>query len=209
MKGVLSTRLSIRKRGYSLGHHQTIETEERFSHWRSEAFAKLIWTLGAMAAERVFYGENTDGVGGDVQSATAAAAWMVGASGMAPEPVDLCGKVPANKVGEREEEIMERFNKIGAQILNRSSSGSFMQGDPIAAVLADPGKRRAAAQIAGRAYLTAQCLVEANRDKLEAIADELVMRREIYGDEVGELLDRQRLRKPTIDLTDPTIWPKL
>jgi hypothetical protein len=35
------------------------------------------------------------------------------------------------------------------------------------------------------------------------------MRREIYGDEVVELLDRQRLRKPTIDLTDPTIWPKL
>src|SRR5918997_1129117 len=100
MKGVLSTRLSIRKRGYSLGHHQTIETEERFSHWRSEAFAKRIWTLGAMAAERVFYGENTDGVGGDVQSATAAAAWMVGACGTAPEPVDLCGK-PANKVGER------------------------------------------------------------------------------------------------------------
>ncbi|MEA2187665.1 MAG: cell division protease FtsH [Solirubrobacteraceae bacterium] len=208
-EGDLSTRLSIRKRGYSQGHHQAIEVEERFIHWRSESFARLIWTLGAMAAERVFYGENTDGVGGDVRSATATAAWMVGACGMAPEPVDLRGKVPASKLAEREEEIMERFNKIGAQILNRASSGSFMQGDPVAAVLADPGKRKAAAQIVGQAYLTAQCLVEANRDELEAIADELVMRREIYGDEVVELLDRQKLRKPQIDLTDPTIWPKL
>ena len=29
--------------------------------------AQLIWALGAMAAERVFYGENSNGVGGDVQ----------------------------------------------------------------------------------------------------------------------------------------------
>ena len=74
MKDVQSTRLSIRKRGGSLGHHQAIEKEERFSSWRSEEIAKLIWTLGAMAAERVFYGENSTGVGGDVQSATARAA---------------------------------------------------------------------------------------------------------------------------------------
>ncbi|HEV7884160.1 MAG TPA: AAA family ATPase, partial [Solirubrobacteraceae bacterium] len=78
MKDVLSTRLSIRKRGGSLGHHQAIEKEERFSSWRSEEFAKLVWTLGAMAAERVFYGENSTGVGGDVESATQRAAWMVG-----------------------------------------------------------------------------------------------------------------------------------
>src|SRR5207249_6948526 len=44
----------------------------------SEEMAQLIWALGAMAAERVFYGENSTGVGGDVQGATARAAWMVG-----------------------------------------------------------------------------------------------------------------------------------
>ena len=70
MKGSESTRLSIRKRGGSLGHHQALEKEERFSSWRSEEMGRLIWTLGAMAAERVFYGENSTGVGGDVQSAT-------------------------------------------------------------------------------------------------------------------------------------------
>ena len=40
MKDVLSTRLSIRKRGESLGHHQAIETQERFSSWRSEEFSQ-------------------------------------------------------------------------------------------------------------------------------------------------------------------------
>ena len=56
-------RLSIRMRGGSLGHHQALEKEERFSRFRSEEMARLVWTLGAMAAERVFYGENSNGVG--------------------------------------------------------------------------------------------------------------------------------------------------
>ena len=86
MKGAESTRLSIRMRGGSLGHHQALEKEERFSRFLSDEMARLVWTLGAMAAERVFYGENSNGVGGDVQSATAQAAWMVGASAMGPEP---------------------------------------------------------------------------------------------------------------------------
>ena len=77
MEGAESTRLSIKRRGAALGHHQAREKEERFSSWRSEEMAQLIWALGAMAAERVFYGENSTGVGGDVQGATARAAWMV------------------------------------------------------------------------------------------------------------------------------------
>ena len=92
MKGAESTRLSIRMRGGSLGHHQALEKEERFSRFRSEEMARLVWALGAMAAERVFYGENSTGVGGDVQTATAQAAWMVGASAMGPEPVDGDGR---------------------------------------------------------------------------------------------------------------------
>ena len=68
---MLSTRLSIRKRGGSLGHYQSMEKDERFSHFRSRVMGSLIMTLGAMAAERVFYGENSQGVSGDVASATA------------------------------------------------------------------------------------------------------------------------------------------
>jgi ATP-dependent Zn protease len=209
MKDVLSTRLSIRKRGGSLGHHQAIEKEERFSSWRSEEFAKLVWTLGAMAAERVFYGENSTGVGGDVESATQRAAWMVGVCGMGAEPISLESKVPRGERAEREADVMERFEKIGAQIMNRASSGSAMERDPIGAVLTDPGKRRAASQILGQAYLAAQCLIEANRDKVEAIAETLIERRELHGDEVVELLDQHDLRRPEIDLTDDATWPKL
>ena len=61
MKGAESTRLSIRMRGGSLGHHQALEKEERFTASGTEEMGRLIWTLGAMAAERVFYGENSTG----------------------------------------------------------------------------------------------------------------------------------------------------
>jgi ATP-dependent Zn protease len=210
MQDVLSTRLSIRMRGNSLGHHQAIEREERFSSWRHEDVGKLVWTLGAMAAEHVFYGENSRGVGGDVGSATTLAALMVGVWSMGPEPIDLNGtRFDSDEEREEaEERYMDRFERIGVQIMNRSR-GAREAGDSIAAILGDPAKRTAAARILGQCYLTAVCLVRANRDQVAQIADVLVERRELHGDEVVDLLDAAQLQAPSIDLTDETIWPKL
>jgi AAA+ superfamily predicted ATPase len=94
LKGAESTRLSIKRHGAALGHHQAREKEERFSSWRSEEMAQLMWALGAMAAERVFYGENSTGVGGDVQSATDLR-WMV-ACGWRPSS-SSCGAATSRK----------------------------------------------------------------------------------------------------------------
>ena len=131
LKGAESTRLSIRMRGSALGHHQALEKEERFSRFRSEEFARLVWALGAMAAERVFYGENSNGVGGDVASVTAQAAYMVGASAMGPEPFQV-----TPEKGETEEEarerILKRFEKLGYGIMNRTSGGGPFDANPIA-----------------------------------------------------------------------------
>ena len=210
MHDVLSTRLSIRKRGGSLGHHQAIEKEERFSSWRHEEVGKLVWTLGAMAAEHVFYGENSTGVGGDVQSATTRAAWMVGMCGMGPEPIDLNGRMfdSEEERAAEEERIMKRFEQIGLKIMNRAR-GAREQGDAIAAILGDPSKRSAAAQILGQAYITAVCLIRHNREQVLHIAETLVHRRELHGDEVVEVLDAAQLQAPEIDVTDETMWPKL
>jgi SpoVK/Ycf46/Vps4 family AAA+-type ATPase len=209
MKDVLSTRLSVRMRGGSLGHHQAIAKEERFSSWRHEEVGRLVWALGAMAAEHVFYGENSNGVGGDIQSATWTAAMMVGASGMGPEPLDLRGRVPKERLDEVEKELMERFERIGLQIMNRARGGSAMASDPMASVLGDPAKRRAAAQILGQAYLTAVCCIRANREAVARVADALVQRKELFGDEVVELLDAAGPLPPTIDVLDEEIWPKV
>jgi ATP-dependent Zn protease len=61
----------------------------------------------------------------------------------------------------------------------------------------------------GQAYLAAHHLIESNREAVERVADVLVSRRELYGDEVLELLDRQELKLPEVDLTRDDAWPKL
>ena len=209
MKGSESTRLSIKRRGASGGHHSAREKEERFAHWRHEEFGSLIWFLGAMAAERVFYGENTTGVGGDVQAVTAQAAWMVGASAMAPDLPVLPGWWTDDDAREAaEEKIMKRFERIGSQIMNRTGGGP-LTADPISGVLGDPGKRRMAAQLLGQAYMAAHLLVAANRDAVERVAEAVIEKGEIYGNELVALLDAQNLQIPTVDLTKDEAWPKL
>ena len=206
LKGAESTRLSIRMRGGALGHHQALEKEERFSRFRSEEFARLVWALGAMAAERVFYGENSNGVGGDVQSVTAQAAFMVGASAMGPQPFE----VTPNE-GETEEEaherILKRFEKIGLQIVNRTSGGGPFGENPVASVLNDKDKRALVGQILGQAYVAAHHLIVANRESVEQIADVLAARRELFGDELLSLLDGAKLTIPEVDLSDESSWP--
>ena len=208
LKGAESTRLSIRMRGGALGHHQALEKEERFSRFRSEEFARLVWALGAMAAERVFYGENSNGVGGDVMSVTAQAAYMVGASAMGPEPFAI-----TPRDGESEEEarerVLKRFEKIGLQIVNRTSGGGPFGENPIATVLSDSDKRAIVGQLVGQAYVAAYNLVMANRDAVSHIADVLAARRELFGDELMNLLDESKITIPEVDLSEETSWPTM
>ena len=101
-----------------------------------------------MAAERVFYGENSNGVGGDVMSVTAQAAYMVGASAMGPEPFAVTPREDETEE-EARERILKRFEKIGLQIVNRTSGGGPFGENPIASVLSDRDKRAIVGQLVG------------------------------------------------------------
>jgi cell division protease FtsH len=203
-RDMLSTRLSIRKRGSSLGHYQSMEKEERFSNFRSRFMGSLIMILGAMASEHVFYGENSEGVAGDVQSATNTAALMVGWCAMGPEPLHLKGSLD---VEEDTKEVLKRLERIGSTIMSRSRVSGGMSADPVAGVLNDRDKRRDAARILGQAYVTAYTLIATNRAAVERIADAVIDRKEMYGDEVTDLLNRVGLQRPELDLLDDRTWP--
>jgi ATP-dependent Zn protease len=208
LKGAESTRLSIRMRGGALGHHQALEKEERFSRFRSEEFARLVWALGAMAAERVFYGENSNGVGGDIQSVTAQAAYMVGASAMGPEPFAITPREDETEE-EARERVLKRFEKIGVQIVNRTGGGGPFDANPIGSVLGDPDKRIIVAQLVGQAYVAAYNLIVHNREAVEHIADVLNARRELFGDELLNLLDEAKIAIPDVDLSEESSWPTM
>jgi ATP-dependent Zn protease len=204
-KDVLSTRLSIRKRGGSLGHYQSMEKEERFNRFRSNMMGTLVMKLGAMASEHVFYGENTGGVSHDVETATALATFMVGVYAMGPEPIPINGVEHDDH--DAHDRVIKRVELIGGTIMNRASGGGPFADNPLGSVLGDRQKRSAVAQILGQAYITAYALMYHNRDAIERIADTLVEQKEIYGDDVVDLLNRVGLKRPDIDLTDDSTWP--
>jgi ATP-dependent Zn protease len=209
MENRLSTRLSIRKRGSTGGHHQAMEIEDRFGHWRSERVGDLIWTLGAMAAEHVFYGQNTTGVGGDLGSATAQAAHMVGWHGMAPAPIDLGDRIAdPEEREEAEQEAMERFERLGHQLMHRSGGG-ILDDNPYAATIGDRDKRRLVAALLGQSFVVAWNTIRLNLEGTERVAERLISAGELYGDDVTALLDGARLRKPDIDVTDEASWPAI
>src|SRR4029434_7320106 len=117
--------------------------------------------VGGVCAERVFSGQTTSGVGGDIQTVTRLAALMVGAAGMGPEPLDLGDRVDAKE----EARVLKRFEKIGLKLMNRT--GSVQDHDIVASVLMDRDKRALAAQLVGQAYVTAHNFVRQNRNGIE------------------------------------------
>jgi ATP-dependent Zn protease len=161
-----------------------------------------------MAAERVFYGENSNGVGGDIQSVTAQAAYMVGASAMGPEPFAITPREDETEE-EARERILARFEKIGLQIVNRTGGGGPFDANPIGAVLGDQDKRAIVGQLLGQAYVAAYNLILHNREAVEHIADVLNARRELFGDELLNLLDESKIAIPDVDLSEESSWPTM
>jgi len=202
---VTATRLSIKKRGSTGGHHMAMAIEDRFVTWRSEEVGNLICSLGAMAAELVFYGQNGRGVGGDLASATASAALMVGGAGMAPAPIDLTDRIADKKEREEtEKEVTRRFEELGSKLLHRSGG---MDSSTFGPVLMDRDKRRLVTGLLGQSFVVAYATIKLNRTGTERIAERLIAETEMYGDDVTDMLDEARLLKPEIDVLDEESWP--
>ncbi|TMD12617.1 MAG: AAA family ATPase [Chloroflexi bacterium] len=179
-----SVRLSIRKRGGALGHHQAVESTDSFVRFRTRMAGEVRWGLGSIAVERVFYGENTSGVSGDLANATRDAALMVGVYGMGPDM--------------RNDEDSLRAQMIGHRLISQASyqSGALGETDVVGQVLRDREKARDVAQILGSAYVDCWRLMLKNKEAIDRIARVLVERKELVGREIDELLDAVTLVGP-------------
>ena len=102
-----------------------------------------------------------------------------------------------------------RFRMITGALVGVAIGALAATGLLLAGVLGNKSDRAAVAQLLGQAYLTAHVLILHNRDKVERVANVLIDRRELHGDEVVAVLDQVGLRKPDIDLMDDATWPKL
>ncbi len=183
-KGTEGTRLSIRRRGATGGHYQWADTEERVFRFKGELYENLITTLGAYAAEHVFYKENTMGVGGDLGSVSGLAGTMVGRWGMTP-----------HNLGHE-----KQFESIGRRLLAVAGPGDI----PL-----PPQKQRDEAIIVGQAFVTAWNAIRHNEMGVRKIAEALVRAEELYGDDVVKLLSSAGLEAPEIDYDAEVSWPVL
>jgi len=176
-------RLSIKMRSDgSLGRLQYAPDQEEFSRFRSQLAGALRTTLGALASERVFYGENSAGVFGDLQQATGLACHMIGAVGMGPDKL--------------EKDMSRRAANFGEALISRVevTQGMQEQGTIVGTTLANPLGRRMVAQIMGAAYIDAWRLIYVNQESIDQAAEALIAQGELVGDEITGLLDSVSLR---------------
>jgi ATP-dependent Zn protease len=177
-------RLSIKKRGDTLGHHRSVAEQEQFIKFRSQWAADVRHSLGAIASERVFYGENSSGVSADLAMATRAAAIMAGIVGMGGE------QLPA--------ELGKKAVGIGETLISAAEAGSFAGVEtPIGATMRNPLTRRTMGQILGAAYVDCWRLMYVNKEAIDQAAEALIAQGELVGDEIKGLLDSVGLRAPT------------
>jgi ATP-dependent Zn protease len=184
-------RLSVRRRadprlGEIGGYHLSIPTEEQFTRFRSQLAARVRVALGALACERVFYGENTTGVSEDLRMATETASMMAGIVGMGADELDPEMSLKAANIGEHLISVRE------------ITQGMHEQSTWEGAVLNSPKGRRVVSQILGAAYIDDWRLMYVNKDAID-LANEALMAAggELVGDEITGLLDSVGLREPT------------
>jgi cell division protease FtsH len=168
--------LSIVKRRSSLGLLAHSDAEERWTRTRSEIEAGIRIAMGGLVAEQLFFGETTSGVAGDLQSATQAAAAMVGSFGMAGSLVSL-----------------DALDGPG-------------RGNLVAKVLADDAAAAAVGAILERARDDVTDLLAAHRPLVAALRDALLERDELIGAEIGDVLAAAEasVAAATLDLRDDT-----
>jgi ATP-dependent Zn protease len=181
----VSVRLSIRMRTGSLGHHRAVDKEEEFSKFRSQAAGELRHDLGAIAAERVFYGENSTGVSGDLAMATELASTMITIWGMGPDDLPPQQSRLAVSIGE--------YLISVAAVLDSEALGVATTA---AKAVGNPRSRQAVAQILGAAYIDCWRVMYVNKEAIDLAGEALMAQGELVGDEIGGLLDSVGLREP-------------
>jgi cell division protease FtsH len=149
--------ITIIKRENALGLVSYQEREERYVRTRSDVVARIKTALAAGAAEKIYFGETTTGVSGDLQQATWAAATMVGLFGM------------------------------GKELYSFGTLPNEMAGSSIGALLRDAQVREEANGILAEARQEIEDLLREKSAMVEGVRDALLEREEIVGDEIDKL----------------------
>jgi cell division protease FtsH len=159
-------KISIVPRGMAaLGYTLQMPTEDRFLSSREELQAQIATLLGGRSAEEIVFGSITTGAANDLQRATELAEQMVTSYGMS----DTLGPLAYQQ---------RRNDFLG------NGMGMWRNVSPHTAEMID----REIRQIVETAHQQARKILEANRDLLEAIANQLLENEVIEGEVLEKAL---------------------
>jgi cell division protease FtsH len=168
---------SIIKRRDTLGVVYHTPLEERHTNLREDMRREIVMALGGMAAEEIWFGESTGGPGSDLQTSTVIAATMLGFYGMGDSLIS--------------------YAAVG---------GNAFGGGPIQAILGNPEARKAIGKLLQECKNDAVELLRRNEPAVRALAERLLEKDEVPGEEIEELMRAKGVGratpafKPTLEL---------
>ena len=165
-------KISIVPRGMSaLGYTLQLPTEERFLNSKEELQGQIATLLGGRSAEEIVFGKITTGAANDLQRATDLAEQMVGTYGMS----DTLGPLAYDKQG-------------GGQFLGRGNNPRRSVSDATAQAI-DKEVRG----LVDKAHDDALAILRQNMALLESIAQQILEKEVIEGDDLRQMLDASQL----------------
>ena len=160
-------KISIVPRGMSaLGYTLQLPTEERFLNSKQDLEGQIATLLGGRSAEELVFGSITTGAANDLQRATDIAEQMVGTYGMS----ETLGPLAYDKQG-------------GNRFLGGNSNPRRVVSDATAQAI-DKEVRN----LVDRAHERALMILRGNRELLESIAEKILEKEVIEGDDLKGLL---------------------
>ncbi|MCX5944288.1 MAG: ATP-dependent zinc metalloprotease FtsH [Cyanobacteria bacterium] len=160
-------KISIVPRGMSaLGYTLQLPTEERFLNSKQDLEGQIATLLGGRSAEELVFGSITTGAANDLQRATDIAEQMVGTYGMS----ETLGPLAYDKQG-------------GSRFLGGPSNPRRVVSDATAQAI-----DREVRNLVDRAHERALSILSGNRELLESIAEKILEKEVIEGDDLKGLL---------------------
>jgi cell division protease FtsH len=158
---------SIIKRRDTLGVVYRTPLEERHTELREDMRRDIVVSLGGMAAEEIWFGESTGGPSSDLRQATYRAAVMLGYLGMGDSLISY-GVLETNPYG---------------------------MGGPLPAILGNEANRKAIGTLLAEAKRQALELLRANEPAVRALAERLLEKDEVQGEEIEELMQSKAVAR--------------
>jgi cell division protease FtsH len=159
--------ITIQKREGSLGLVSSQDIEDTYLSTQKQILANIQVSLAGLVAEDIWFGQTTSGPSSDLGAATYRAALYVGMYGM------------------------------GESLISAAVMADPMQGqNPVQMILADGDRRKEIDAILEECRGRVRMLLQQKRHVVEGLRDKLLVREELIGDEIEEVMAELGEREP-------------